>query len=92
MNVPEQKFEVGDLVVAIEDVTMRMHGLDEGDVGIITNAFCYEVCTKGGRNGLAPEDGGPEFAMEWGYVGLFDVVARPQGVRLDCLSPVRLVA
>jgi len=65
--------------------------LVEGDVGIITAAFCHEVCIKGGRRDLAPEDGGAEFAMEWGYVGLFDVVTRPQGVRLDGLSPVKVV-
>jgi len=91
VNVPEQKFEVGDLVVAIADDTTTMHGLDEGAVGIITDAFCYKVCIKGGRDGWAPEDGGPVFAMEWGYVGLFDVVTRPQGVRLDGLSPVKVV-
>ena len=42
-------------------------------------------------NGLAPEDGGPHFELEWGYRALFDAKTCPQGVRLDSLSPMRIV-
>ena len=88
MKVPEQKYWPGQLVVAIKDHFVYFN---KGDVGIITNAFCHEVCTRGGRPGLTPEEGGPEYAMEWGYVGLFDIESTPQGVRLDRLSPVKVI-
>ena len=89
MDMPTQKFHEGDLVVATEDY---YNHLKEGEFGVITLAFCHEVCIKSGIEGLRPEEGGAEFAMEWGYVGLFDVTTRPQGVRLDRLSPVRVVS
>jgi len=89
MDMPTQKFYEGDLVVATED---HYNHIKEGEVGVITSAFCHEVCIKGGIEGLPPEEGGPEFAMEWGYVALFDATSRPQGVRLDRLTPVRVIS
>jgi len=88
LSIPPQKFHVGDLVVATEDYFMH---LKEGEVGVVIDAFCHEVCSKGGVVGLAPEDGGPEHVNEWGYIGLFDATTRPQGIRLDRLSPVEIV-
>ena len=89
MDIPTQKFHEGDLVVVTEDYFAR---LKEGEVGVITSAFCHEVCVKSGFEGLPPEEGSAEYEMEWGYVGLFDVTTRPQGIRLDRLSPVRVVS
>ncbi len=89
MDTPTQKFLEGDLVVATKDYFGM---LKEGDVGVIVDAFCHEVCTVGGVIGRSPEDGGPQHAMEWGYIGLFDAETRPQGVRLDRLSPVQVVS
>ena len=80
MDIPEQLFWVGQLVVGTED---HYWYFSKGEVGIITNAFCYKVCVQGGVN--------PKYAMEWGYVGLFDIETRAQGVRLDRLSPVEVI-
>jgi hypothetical protein len=77
--------KVGDLVQTTEDWWPYCK---KGDVGMIVKSFYQKVCIVGGIEGRAPEDGGPEYAMEWGYVGLFGNDRR----RLDRLSPVEVVA
>jgi len=86
MAKPPQKFFVGELI--------RVHNsrssfrLNLGDVGIVVDAFCHEVCVKSGLAGVAPEHGGAEMAMEWGYVAQFG----DRQTRIDGLSPVEIVA
>ena len=80
--------KVGDLVVATKDYYTL---LKKGETGIIVTAECQKVCIKSGITGLDPEDGGPEYAMEWVYIGLFGVGTQPQERRLDRLSPVKVL-
>ena len=89
MKVPRQKFFVGDLIQSTKDWWPH---LKKGQCGVITLARCDEVCVKGGYADLTPEDGGPEYAMEWCYVGRFDMNTTPQGVRLDRLSPIEAIS
>ena len=88
-SVPVQKFFVGDLVQATKDYWPY---LTKGRVGVITLARCDEVCVKGGDPNLTPGEGGPKYAMEWCYVGRFNMNTMPQGVRLDRLSPIEVIS
>jgi len=87
MNIPEQKYFVGDLVIMTKD---RWPSLKKGQIGLITLARCDKVCVAGGSINLGPAEGGPQYVMEWCYVGRFgsDV---PQGVRLDRLTPAEVI-
>lgn len=84
---PPQTMEVGDLVRVRKEWWPYFLG---GEVGVILSAFCHRVCTKGGITSLSPEEGGPQYGMEWGYVAQFSD-GPTQGVRLDSLSPVEIV-
>ena len=88
MKTPPQKYQVGNLVVATEDFWPYVK---KGAIGMVMDVSCDEVCSVSGTVGLSPEDGGPHFELEWGYRALFDAETCPQGVRLDSLSPMRIV-
>ena len=87
MNIPEQKYFVGDLVIMTKD---RWPSLKKGQVGVITLARCDKVCVKGGLSSMEGMPEGPKYAMEWCYVGRFgsDV---PQGIRLNRLTPAEVI-
>ena len=87
MNIPEQKYFVGDLVIMTKD---RWPGLKKGQVGLITLARCDKVCVKGGPINLVAAEGGPEYGMEWCYVGVFSSDI-PKGIRLDRLTPAEVI-
>lgn len=87
-TIPLQKFSIGDLVRATQDYWPY---LKEGQMGVITLARCDEVCYKGGPCSLEGRPGGPEYRMEWAYVGRFDMNKMPQGIRLSSLSPVEVI-
>ena len=87
LTIPKQKFFPGDLVRV---TTASWPYLKEGMMGIITLARCDKVCVKGGSTLLGPEEGGPQYAMEWCYVCRFGSTM-PNGVRLDRLSPVEVI-
>jgi|TARA_R110002020_G_scaffold67820_3_gene177907 hypothetical protein len=80
-TVPKQSLFVGDLVRMEED---KWPHLKKGQHGFITLARCDKVCVKGGVN--------PEYAMEWAYVGRFDMNTCPQGVRLSRLDLLEVIS
>ena len=87
VNIPDQKFFVGDLIVTTQDYWPY---LKKGQIGYIRYVRCDKVCSKGGTVGRAPDDGGPHYVMEWFYIGVFG--QEPvQGVRIDGLSPVNII-
>mgnify|MGYP006240916205 CR=1 FL=1 len=86
LPIPVQQYKVGDMF-QVTDEYYPMFPYEAGDVGIIIKAWCDEVCIKSGTTGYAPEDGGPEFAMEWGYLGLFQDKTR----LLDHMHPIKVV-
>ena len=85
MKKPSQTLFTGD-VVQVQQKGWWPY-FSGGEIGIVVKTFCHKVCVKGGTIGLSPEMGGPEYAMEWGYVGLFSGDKR----RLDCLSPITII-
>jgi len=88
LEMPEQKFFIGQLVQAMKD---SWPYLKKGDIGMITLARCDKVCTKSGLIGLSEAEGGPGYSMEWCYVGRFSA-DMPRGVRLSRLSPVQVIS
>jgi|LWDU01.1.fsa_nt_gi hypothetical protein len=85
---PDQKFFTGDLVRVTKD---KWPYLKMGMVGIITLARCDKVCVNSGFIAEAGDgEGSPRYGMEWCYVCRFGN-DRPQGVRLDKLSPVEVI-
>jgi len=88
MKIPKQKYFVGDLVIMTKD---HWPYLKAGQIGYIRHARCDEACSKGGIVGRDPDDGGPHYVMEWGYVGVFGHYPAV-GVRLDGLSPAEVIS
>ena len=88
MKIPDQALYTGDLVRVTKSWWPHFQG---GEIGLVTLARCDKVCVKGGLVAMDGTEGGPEYAMEWCYVGQF-VGGPERGVRLNRLSPVEVIS
>jgi hypothetical protein len=60
--------KVGDLIQVREEIPF---GPPVGAIGIVELTEMQRACSKGGVEGLSPEDGGPEYVMEKCVVAMF---------------------